>query len=308
MKFRLLGIVLIVAASLFCGRAKTQPLPVIDVHLHSESLANLKDWGPNPVTGKKAPESVEEHIKQTLAEMDRYNIVLGLASGDLETVEKLRQAAPDRIWAGLSYGIPGHPIETLRPLYQSGRLKMMGEVCGQYDGLSPSDEVLDPYFALAESLDVPACVHMGMSMPGITQSDPKFRVSLGNPLLLEEMLNRHPKLRVWIAHMGFPFLEETIGILNVYPQVYADVSATDWIEPGFPSKLQELIRYGFAKRIMFGSDQMTWPDAIGLAVESIVKAGFLTAEQKRDILYNNAARFLRLSPDQIAKHHETSKK
>ncbi len=52
---------------------------------------------------------------------------------------------------------------------------------------------------------------------------------------------------------------------------------------------------------MFGSDQMTWPDAIGLAVETIEKADFLSADQKRDILYNNAARFLRLSPEQIAK-------
>ena len=29
----------------------------------------------------------------------------------------------------------------------------------------------------------------------------------------------------------------------------------------------------------------------------------LTDAQKRDILYNNAARFLRLSKDQIARHH-----
>jgi hypothetical protein len=308
MKFWKLGVILIAAASLSCGRTKTQRLPVIDVHLHSASLENLRNWGPNPVTGKKAPESVEEHIKQTLAVMDRYNIVLGLASGDLETVEKLRQAAPDKIWAGPCDGIPGIDIEKLRGLYIADKLKIMGEVCAQYDGLSPSDEILDPYFALAESLDVPACVHMGMSFPGITGSAPKFRVSVGNPLLLEEMLNRHPKLRIWIAHLGFPFLEETIGILNVYPQVYADLSAIDWLEPGFPSYLKELIRYGFAKRIMFGSDQMTWPDAIGRAVEAIGKAGFLTAEQKRDILYNNAARFLRLSPDQIAKHYETSKK
>ncbi len=307
MKFLKPWTIFFAVAALSCGQARARRQPVIDVHLHSESLANLKDWGPNPVTGKKAPESVEEHIKQTLAEMDRYNIVLGIASGDLETVEQLRQAAPDRIWAGLSYGIPGHPIETLKPLYQSGRLKLMGEVCAQYDGLSPSDEVLDPYFALAESLDVPACVHMGMSMPGITESDPKFRVSFGNPLLLEEMLNRHPKLRVWIAHLGFPFLEETIGILHVYPRVYTDLSAIAWLDPGFPSYLQELIRSGFAKRIMFGSDQMTWPDAIGRAVEAIEKARFLTAEQKRDILYNNAARFLRLSPEQIARHHRNSK-
>jgi predicted TIM-barrel fold metal-dependent hydrolase len=45
---------------------------------------------------------------------------------------------------------------------------------------------------------------------------------------------------------------------------------------------------------MFGSDQMVFPDKIGEAVEAIEQAGFLTAEQKRDIFYNNAARFLRL--------------
>jgi len=31
-----------------------------------------------------------------------------------------------------------------------------------------------------------------------------------------------------------------------------------------------------------------------MAVEAIESADFLTGEQKRDILYNNAARFLRL--------------
>jgi predicted TIM-barrel fold metal-dependent hydrolase len=57
---------------------------------------------------------------------------------------------------------------------------------------------------------------------------------------------------------------------------------------------------------MFGSDQMTWPEAIGMAVETIEKADFLSAEKRRDILYNNAARFLRLSPEQIARHNGTS--
>lgn len=309
MKRASLCAVCMAAAGLTFGQANKPRQPILDVHLHSERLANLKDWGPNLVTGREAPESVEEHIKQTLAEMDRYNIVLGIATGDLETAEKLRKAAPDRIWAGPSSGIPGLDVEKLRVLYQSGRLRIMGEVVAQYDGLSPSDPVLDPYFALAESLDVPACIHTGMSFPGITQTSPKFRVSLGNPLLLEEMLNSHPKLRVWLAHLGWPFLEETIGILNVYPQVYVDTGAMDWLWPreGFISYLRSLIAHGFAKRIMFGSDQMTWPDAIGIAVDAIEKADYLSAEQKRDILYNNAARFLRLSPEQIAAHHGASK-
>jgi hypothetical protein len=45
---------------------------------------------------------------------------------------------------------------------------------------------------------------------------------------------------------------------------------------------------------MFGSDQMVWPDAIGRAVEGIESAAFLNEQQKRDIFYNNAVRFLRL--------------
>ena len=52
---------------------------------------------------------------------------------------------------------------------------------------------------------------------------------------------------------------------------------------------------------MFGSDQMVWPEAIEVSIDSIETADFLTKEEKRDILYNNAARFLRLSPEQIAK-------
>jgi uncharacterized protein len=45
---------------------------------------------------------------------------------------------------------------------------------------------------------------------------------------------------------------------------------------------------------MFGSDQMVWPEAIGMAIEGIQSANFLTEEQKRDIFYNNAVRFFRL--------------
>ncbi len=45
---------------------------------------------------------------------------------------------------------------------------------------------------------------------------------------------------------------------------------------------------------MYGSDQMQWPDAIGIAIERIESAPFLTNSQQRDILYNNAVRFFRL--------------
>jgi predicted TIM-barrel fold metal-dependent hydrolase len=84
-----------------------------------------------------------------------------------------------------------------------------------------------------------------------------------------------------------------------------DVSANDWNMPRaqFYSELKRLVDAGFAKRIMFGSDQTIWPQAIGLGIKTIQEAPFLTRGEKRDILYNNAARFLRLSKEEIARDH-----
>lgn len=46
-----------------------------------------------------------------------------------------------------------------------------------------------------------------------------------------------------------------------------------------------------------------WPQAIERAIEAVESAPFLSSDQKRDIFYNNAARFLRLSEDEVARHH-----
>ncbi len=305
MKNLLLVLFLFFGSAASVAQDADQPFPIIDVHLHAQSSADLRVNGPNPLSGSPPLQSAEEHIQRTLDAMKRYNIVLGIVTGELEDVEQFRKSAPDKIWAGSLFGEPGLDVGSLGAGCRSGRLMVIGEVITQYYGFSPSDSALDPYFALAESLDIPVCIHTGMSFPGITQYWPRFRVSLGNPMLLEEVLNHHPKLRVWIAHGGFPFLAETMGILYVYPQVNVDISTLNWLWPreGFYSYLKELMKSGFEKRIMFGSDQMTWPDAIGMAVEAIEQADFLLEQQKRDILYNNAARFLRLTPQQIAEHH-----
>jgi len=86
--------------------------------------------------------------------------------------------------------------------------------------------------------------------------------------------------------------------MNAYPQVHVDVGVIDWTKPPreFARYLRGLVEAGYGKRIMFGSDQMVWPEAIDMAVAAIRSADYLTTEQKSDILYHNAARFLRLEP------------
>lgn len=275
--------------------------PIIDVHLHAHAADRFGAAGPpNPVSGTPSSATTDDALlKATLDAMQRHNIVSGVASSARDDVERWRRAAPERIIGGaqIDVGLPLPDRQQLRKDIVAGRIGMIGEIGAQYLGLDAADSSLEPYFALAEELDVPVGVHTGISSPN-TPYDccPKFRVALGRPLLLEPVLIRHPDLRVNLMHAGYPYLDETIALMAVYPNVYADVGAIDWIIPRdeFHRYLKALMRAGFGKRIMFGSDQMVWPEVIERAVESIDSASFLSEEQKRDIFYNNAARFLRL--------------
>jgi hypothetical protein len=256
-----------------------------------------------------APDTDEKLMNQTLARLERYNIraVTSGDSGSLQEVEKWQNASPQRIISAVDFLNPSQnnkgapmfrPIAELRRLVIDGKVSVFAEVAPQYDGMSPADPRLEPYFALAEELDVPVGIHMGEGPPGgpNVEGYSKYRVGMGHPLLLEDVLIRHPKLRIYVMHFGSPFVDEMIALLFSYPQVYVDVAGNDWVSPRkqFHSQLRRLVDAGFEKRIMFGSDQMIWPQAIDLSIQTIESADFLTEEQKRDILYNNAVRFLRL--------------
>jgi predicted TIM-barrel fold metal-dependent hydrolase len=284
--------------------------PIIDVHMHAYPAGEaIPADATNPVTGR--PPGVkdgEAHLQACLAEMKRLNIVKGVVSGGsgdrLGAAIHWRDAAPDRIIAGAgvrgSEDTPLPPLDVLRKEFADGRLRVLGEVTAQYAGHTLDDRKYQEYLALAEELNVPVAVHTGLGPPGISY-DPccrGFRASLGNPALLEEALNRHPKLRVNVMHGGWPYLQETVALLLSYPRVYTDLGAINWILPRaeFHAYLGALMRAGLGKRILFGSDQMYWPEAIGMAVDAVHAATFLTPSARRDIFHDNAVRFLELTP------------
>ncbi len=275
--------------------------PIIDMHLHAYQLDDGKPPEVNPVTGQPSAARTSAELRDaSLAALKRYNIVKAVTSGPLETVGQWRDAAPDRIVAGayVDWANPLPDLARLRAEIQAGRVQVLGELVLQHRGMAPNDPCMEPYYALAEELDIPVGIHTGIGPPGIPYDPccPNFRVTLGNPILVEEVLIRHPRLRIYLMHGGAPYLQETKAILSVYPQVYVDLATINWILPReeFHSYLRELVRAGFGKRLLFGSDQMVWPEAIGMAVEGIESAVFLAEEEKRDIFYNNAMRFLRL--------------
>ncbi|HSR00721.1 MAG TPA: amidohydrolase family protein, partial [Sphingomicrobium sp.] len=135
--------------------------------------------------------------------------------------------------------------------------------------------------------------------------DPVYLAANSDPLRLEPVLIRHPRLRIYIMHAGYPFIDNLLALLEAHPQVYVDIAAIVGTEPraGFYRYLREIVDAGFGDRVMFGTDQGVWPELIERSIDAIDKAPFLSKRQKRDILYNNAARFLRLSGKEIARQH-----
>ena len=297
--------------------------PIIDMHMHATNVQIDAEGNPLPVPlraypgpsegGPSSSRTEEDVLRLTLEAMQQNNIVLGFLSGydgtpnsftpNIERVEAWVKTAPDRFIPGVFLSQPGKPtVEFLRKEYAEGRLKGLGEIGTQYYGYRPDDPALAPYFALAAELDIPTHIHTA----GFGAPLPTFRSSAGNPMFLEEVLARHAELRLFVENSGFPFTQEWIAISYQYPQLYGEVSTATWVvnRTAFYNHLRSLVEAGLGKRIMFGSDQMQWPETIGLAVDAIQSADFLTLEQKADIFYNNAARFLKLSKEQIAKHHE----
>lgn len=259
-------------------------------------------WAHQNCTNQLEPaKSADDYMKAVMAEWEQYNVT-AVVMGDPATVEKWKAAAPARVIPGTSFDSgPGGgnqvPVEELRKLFTTGGFKVMGEVGVQYQGLSPSDPSLDKYFALAEELDIPVGVHMGTGGSGRANvAMPKFRGSMGNPLLLEDLLARHPKLRVWIMHAGYPMIDNLLTLLQANSHVYVDVAGLIW---SYPLKevhiyIQRIVEAGFEDRVMFGTDELIWPKLMATSISVIEGATYLSPQQKRDILYNNAARFLRL--------------
>ena len=298
-------------AGLFSASAVAQERgPIIDMHLHA---FGFDEFGatppPNEITGVVPSARTDEAaMRAALDEMRKHGVVLAVASGPVPDVLDWASAAPGTIIGGAGLGpMDSLPeAQSLRRLLKEQPIAVLGELGLQYHGLSASDSKVADYFALAEEMDIPVALHSGLGGSGTTYSCcPKFRASLGNPSTVEDMLARHPKLRIYLMHAGYPYLAETKAILASYPQVYLDVAGINWSLPRaeFHAYLKALVDAGFGKRIMFGSDQMVWPDAIALAIDGIDTADFLSPEQKRDIFYNNAATFLRLDRATIDKHH-----
>lgn len=119
----------------------------------------------------------------------------------------------------------------------------------------PSDERLAPLYEICLRHDKPIIFHAGVSM------EPGTLTKYSYPLEFEEVAFRYPKLRMCLAHFGWPWVREVCMLMLKYPNVYTDTAMLYFDDPRqfYHQCLEVDIGPGWIDRslrhqIMFGSD------------------------------------------------------
>ena len=282
--------------------------PIIDMHMHAYADADFWGPAPNPATGMESVASAAEHRQRCVELMREHRVVLAVIDENKPgaVAPWVELLGADRVIAASSDEY--QPIDEFERDVASGRIELFGEVEATYQGRSPADPTLMPYYAIAEKYGIPAAVHTGGSFPGITRRNKRFRMRFGDPLLLEDVLVAHPDLKLYLMHAGTHFYDRAAVMMVQYPDLYVDIGVLAWIPDArkFLEPFLKLARHHeVLDRVMFGSDQMVWPEAIELSIATIQSLDLLTLAEKQGIFYDNAARFLGLGEDEIARHHAT---
>lgn len=227
---------------------------------------------------------------------------------------------PDRFTALCSVALQ-HPELAAEQLTRAVREYGLrgASIGGTVLGESVSSRQFDPFWAAAESLDVPVFMHPNngayIAADGSLAGNGDLGNIIGNPLettvfltrlIFDGTFDRFPRLKICAPHAG-GYLPSYMGRTEVACEVRNTANCQNRRPPSeylrrqvfFDSMvfsdegLRHLIAEVGASQVVYGSDMpFNWPDTIDLVVD----ADYLSADEKRAVLGGNLEKLLRLEP------------
>jgi hypothetical protein len=283
--------------------------PIIDVHIHvTKGYPDNKDYN-------QLNSDIDlAKIEWMGTRFDQNNIVLALGGGPMKYAKLWQQQDP-RHWVG-----PRLPCNTIREqdepcdselpdlkqlerLYKNGTFKYLGETAFNSMGIDPADPRFDPYWELAQKYQIPIGFHADAGPYKRNMKEtPNFNENYGNPLTLLPVLKKYPNLKIYLMHYPGKYFQENLTLMKKYKQIYCEITAVSMFAPKkvWEPRVKRLYKEGLGDRLMFGSDYV---GTIRKNIEIVYGLDWLTDQQKRNVFYNNAAKFLNLSETEISKHH-----
>ena len=192
-----------------------------------------------------------EPVEKAIIVNGRYELDQPVSLND--EVAKLASAHPEKLIAfcGVMPDEPHPGGEVWRCVTELG---MKGvKILPVLQRHPPNHRKYYPVYEAAQALRVPISVHMG------THFLPYSRLVNSQPLLLEDVAMDFPDLKIICAHLGHPWIEDTIALVRKAPNLYTDISGL--MLPDHRRTFSLVYRglvlayeYGVLDKVLFGSD------------------------------------------------------
>lgn len=284
---------------------------IIDIHAHPVSRDLVRDAGNLRLMDRDAAcFATTGAVELLLGRMDRGGItrtcLMGPAHGDgiALTNQDVRDAVtahPDRFIGFVGVDPIANEPEAVRKMIRAAVRDWGFRGVGEFANVDLLDARCEVVYDICEELDVPLMIHTGVPLPSML-------LRHGHPFAVDEVANRHPELTIIAAHMGVPWVIETVAVAVRHPNVYLDVSALPMFNDRLIGPLLALcLDKGLADRVLFGSDFPLVDPADyarrlrsagpGRLLRRLTGLPRLTARVREMFLGANAAQLLRLAED-----------
>jgi hypothetical protein len=112
----------------------------------------------------------------------------------------------------------------------------------------PADSRAMQVFAEAARLKMPVLIDQGIHFSAAS------KMEFARPSLLDEVARELPQLKIVLAHMGYPWVEECVVLLGKHGNIFADISSLLHRPWQAYNALLSAYQYGVMDKLLFGSD------------------------------------------------------
>jgi predicted TIM-barrel fold metal-dependent hydrolase len=268
---------------------------LVDVHVHFlPPRMQAKVWeffaeaGRN--YGREWPIQYQLHVEERLAVLERLGVrafptlpyphKAGMAAWLNDEAAAFADEHPRVLRSATFFPEPEAPFYVADALDGGARVF---KVHVQVGGFDPRDPLLDGVWARLEQTGTPVVLHCG--------SGPRPGRHTG-PGPIADLLERYPRLRLVIAHLGLPEYGAFIDLAERYERVHLDTTmfATDFTEQFAPFDRADLPRLAALRdKVLLGSDFPSIPYPYAHQLEALHRLD-LGEDWLRAVLWSNGAR------------------
>ncbi|MBI4596615.1 MAG: amidohydrolase [Candidatus Tectomicrobia bacterium] len=279
----------------------------IDVHSHLSTQEGSIQYSEEVRKGMEAyyrfktTYKTEDEMAQDFRQADVKGLIIawdsehnmGTKPVPSDYVAKLCDKYPDVFIGGWCCVDPWRGKGAVNEIERS--VKELGMMGVKFQGIAqaffPDDPMMYPLYETIVALDVPVMFHTGTT--GIGAGSPGgggFKLKYTRPIPhMDDIAADFPKMKIIMAHYGWPWQDEQIAVLLHKNNVYCELSG--WSPKYFSDSFRKEVGGRLQDKFMFGTDYpVLSPERL---INDYHQVGF-TDQVLEKVLYKNAIRILNL--------------